>query len=543
MGNYITKAGSENNRKRLTATTGKKRLLACSKCEEAQKHLDGQMSLNQELVNSITDLKNKIDDLENKIDDLENKLKEQGELTQQNEKANVELIQELLNKVEEQKDLIKQKEEVIVELETQQNLNSTNSSLPPSRDPLNLKKISTREKSDKPMGGQIGHPGITKGLSSEVDEIINYDVEACSNCQSDLRNVEGRAITRQVIDIPQVRPYITNHVAYIKCCPNCRKNTESKFPATIKSRVQFGNNIKTQVLILNDKCLVTQKKVQEYFEHTYNLKMSTATINNIRKKTGQQLKQLVAEIKKNVDEAEVKCVDETSVRINGKKYWVHVMKALSDVFYRVSKSRAAELKGCKGSLVHDHFSSYNKYTDNTHAYCNAHHLRELQAAYESDPEVDWAINAKEALQYLCHLKNTVSPEGLLAAAEETKQKYLKALCDGLGYYNSLPPLTQKNSKKLKKRKGHNLVIRLLDKQEGTLLFLKREEVPFTNNDAERALRMLKLKDKISGGFRDLEYAEYFAAFRSYIASAQLKGIGILDALNMVHDLPIPPPLE
>ena len=106
MENYITKAGSENNRKRLTATTGKKRLLACSKCEEAQKHLDGQMSLNQELVNSITDLKNK-------IDDLENKLKEQGELTQQNEKANVELIQELLNKVEEQKDLIKQKEEVM----------------------------------------------------------------------------------------------------------------------------------------------------------------------------------------------------------------------------------------------------------------------------------------------------------------------------------------------------------------------------------------------------------------------------------------------
>ena len=207
--------------------------------------------------------------------------------------------------------------------------------------------------------------------------------------------------------------------------------------------------------------------------------------------------------------APVRCLDETGFRVAGKGQWLHTVATGTLTHYRVSAKRGEMPEGLVGGVaVHDGFKSYSGLADVGHALCNAHHLRELKALVEIDrepwaaPMRDLLLEANRAVERAREAgANSLPPpvlEGFFA-------RYWEILRLGLAFHRNLPRLQRhpSNRGRTKHRPGHNLLIRLHEFKDDVLRFLVDFSVPFTNNLAEQALRMMKVKMKISGAFRNL----------------------------------------
>jgi transposase len=251
----------------------------------------------------------------------------------------------------------------------------------------------------------------------------------------------------------------------------------------------------------------------------------------------------VETIRDHVAAAAVKHMDETGFRIGGKTRWLHVACTKLLTFYRVCVKRGAlltEVAKVKGVVVHDHWKPYYTIADVQHALCNAHHLRELKALVEIEKE-DWARRMQLLLRRACHAANLARDRGVLMKPRLIalfEHRYDAIVRQGLSFHESLPPLAAVGSAKETKprrreprRTGHNLLLRFATRKEDTLRFLHDPGVPFSNNEAERDVRMMKLRQKISGGFRSSESAADFATIRSFLATARKQGWNIIEALN------------
>ncbi len=222
------------------------------------------------------------------------------------------------------------------------------------------------------------------------------------------------------------------------------------------------------------------------------------------------------------------------MRIEGKTSWLHVVATKTMTWYRVSRTRKdlEPLSQIKGIVSHDHYKPYYQLPQVQHSLCNAHHWRELKALIEIEGE-SWAKAMEKFLllanKYRHRYQSAMIPQAL---RERLLKIYHVIVQRGLEYHQSLPPLERKNNRgKIKRRKGHNLLRRLSNYDEDVLRFLHQSNAPFTNNQAERDIRMMKCKQKISGGFRSFEGAEDFAAIRSFISTAKKQGLNVLDALT------------
>lgn len=248
----------------------------------------------------------------------------------------------------------------------------------------------------------------------------------------------------------------------------------------------------------------------------------------------QALRPVSEAIRDRIALSKVKHLDETGFRIRGKTQWLHVQSTAKMTYYRVSAKRGDIPKTVKGILVHDHFKPYYTIGEAKHALCNAHHLRELQALIEIEKE-PWAKPMQELLKTAARVadryrrKDSPLPASLRLCLEKS---YEGIVAEGLRFHESQPALVRKEGTRGRcaKRIGHNLLIRLQDKKEDVLRFLTDEEVPFTNNQAEQDIRMMKVKQKISGGFRSNEGAENFATIRSVLSTARKLGWNLLDTL-------------
>ena len=246
--------------------------------------------------------------------------------------------------------------------------------------------------------------------------------------------------------------------------------------------------------------------------------------------------------------ARVKHLDETGLRIGARTRWLHVMCTSPDrvrgrlllAAYRVSERRGAVPAGVSGVAVHDHWQCYWPMAGVEHALCNAHRLRELQALVEFDKE-DWARRMQRHLlrarrvARLARERDMAVPGRLLA---RLVRGYDRLLVEALAFHESQPPLSPPRPGRRgapKRRKGHNLALRLHERRDETLRFLTDPQVPFTNNEAERDLRMMKLRQKISGGFRSRSGADDFAVLRTIIATAQKHGRDVVKALTGTSD--------
>ena len=429
----------------------------------------------------------------------------------------------------------------IAELERQLGLNSSNSGKPPSSDGLKkpARVTSLRERSAKKPGGQKGHKGETLRQVADPDDVVDHYPSACSGCGAGLDpDTSVGHSARQVFDLPEPEPLIvTEHRAHDCRCPACGAKTRAAFPDGVNAPVQYGTRIGAFVLYLLHYQLLPEKRLVELLADLLGVKLVTATIARISQDCAQRFQGFADVVRDHVAAAPVKHMDETGFRIGGRTQWLHIASTALLTFYRVCAKRGSLLMNVAGIVVHDHWKPYYTMPGVLHALCNAHHLRELKALVEIEKE-DWARKMQRVLRRACHAANLARdrgvPPSLIALIERC---YDSILAEGLAFHEAQAPLAQpvkggrKRRGRVPRRTGHNLLLRLATRKQDTLRFLHDPTVPFTNNQAERDGRMMKLRQKISGGFRSAEGAMDFALIRSLFSTAKKQGWNVIDALT------------
>jgi transposase len=432
----------------------------------------------------------------------------------------------------------------IAELERRLGLNSTNSSKPPSSDGLKkpARVKSLRERSGKKPGGQKGHKGETLRQSAAPDEIVDHHPAACAECGAALTPKMAKGhIARQVFDLPEPQPLVvTEHRSHECRCVCCGATTRAAFPEGVNAPVQYGARIVAFVVYLLHYQLLPEDRLVALMTDLFGVRLCAATVANMSRSCANRLEGFAQTIRDLVAGAPVKHMDETGFRIAGKTQWLHVACTALLTFYRVCARRGSLLANVVGVVVHDHWKPYYTMQGVRHALCNAHHLRELKALVEIEKE-DWARKMQILLRRAAHAANVARERNVdlkPRLIERFQRRYDAILAEGLAFHEAQPPLVRaatirsvKKRGREPRRTGHNLITRLITRKEDTLRFLVDPAVPFTNNQAERDARMMKLRQKISGGFRSLEGASDFATIRSFISTAKKQGWKIIDALT------------
>jgi transposase len=428
--------------------------------------------------------------------------------------------------------------ERLADLERRLGLNSSNSGKPPSSDGLKKppRVSSLRQPSGKKTGGQKGHPGTTLRRTETPDVTIDHYPEACTACGEPLGAVMATGhVARQVFDLPEPTPLIvTEHRAHDCRCVRCGTQTRAAFPEGVTAPVQYGKRIGAFVLYLLHYQLLPEKRLAALMADLFGVKLVTATIARISQDCAHRLLDFANAVRDHVASAPVKHMDETGFRIGGKTQWLHIASTIWLTFYRVSAKRGSLLPKVTGIVVHDHWKPYYTMTGVLHALCNAHHLRELKALVEIEKE-DWARKMQRLLGRACHATNLAREQAVpLSAAliALLDRGYDAILAEGLAFHAAQPALAKARRRgRPPRRVGHNLLLRLSTRKHDVLRFLTDPSVPFTNNLAEQDGRMMKLRQKISGGFRSEDGAKDFAAIRSVLSTARKQGWNVLQALN------------
>lgn len=425
----------------------------------------------------------------------------------------------------------------VAELERRLGLDSSNSSKPPSSDGPGTpprRTQSLRQAGRNKPGGQPGHPGKHLKPSERVDHTITHRPSLCEGCHASLRDQPGRlAGSRQVFDLPEPTPLsVTQHQVYSCQCPGCGAVTTAAFPPEVSAPVQYGERLAATATYLSVGQFLPENRLRQLLADLFGVSVSAGTLGQMIARAATRASDFAAVVREKICRAPVKHLDETGFRMAAKQQWLHVACTSAPdalVHYRVSPRRGAMLTGAAHIVVHDHWTSYFQMPGVTHAMCNAHHLRELTALVEIDGEV-WAKRMRVLLRALCHAVN-------LGALRPTRTRaaewlYDSIVRDGIAWHEALPALPRDiKLGRIRRRTGHNLLLRLKTHREAVLRFMHNPAVPFTNNEAERDVRMMKLRQKISGGFRTQEGAENFATLRTLISTARKRGWNLLDTLS------------
>ena len=453
----------------------------------------------------------------------------------------IELITRLLTQLLIFKERIHELETKVHELENRLNLNSTNSSIPPSKTPLNTYKVpNSRVPSGKKPGGQKGHKGVTL-LPVEKPEIkIKHKPTICSGCGATVQTNLLRFLDeRQEVEIPPVKVEWISHRIYSYHCPDCHTITNGQFPEHIRQNVQYGLRLTAYVAYLSVYQLIPVERLTHILRDLHGCPISPGTVINMIERVGANLEDFTEKIKEMLINSPVIHTDETGMKVGKKKFWLHVASTKLLTLYGIFESRGHDgvealgvLPKFFGIAVHDFWDSYHKYSCG-HAYCNAHILRELKRV-EEETKQNWAIGMRilllkaKKISEIFHQKEELVPDKLIKYLDE---EYSNLIIEGL--QNNPPPIPILGKKRKRKQPhSRNLLERMQKYQYEILLFVRNPQVPFDNNLAERDIRMPKLKMKISGLFRSENGATAFSKIRSYVSTMKKNNISIINGLIM-----------
>lgn len=438
--------------------------------------------------------------------------------------------------VNAQAQLIAQLNQTIQELKEQLNKNSQNSSKPPSSD--GFKKPSPkslRKPSGKKAGGQRGYQGTHLAVMAAPDETVRHMPSPCEGCPH-YQLCEGTACIaekRHVVDAV-VTVNVTEHQALE--LPTCMLHGDARrgsFPPGVKAAVQYGENLQALAVALNTVGEVSVKRTHEVLSGVFNIPIATGTVSSMVKRCADSLSETAGRIRDKMAGSALGHFDETGTRVDKKLWWVHDASNREYTHLDISPKRgAAGMDQCgvlpefKGIAMHDCWASCWNYPDIAHAVCCAHLLRELTGIDESHPGQKWAS----------------AFIGLLLEMKKAKEKAIEKGKDSLSHYhyhkfdkkydelieqarkeNPFPETTKKKRGRKKKGKILALVERLANYKASVCLFIHNFMVPFDNNQAERDLRMIKVKTKVSGCFRTEKGARDYLKIMSYAGMANKQG--------------------
>lgn len=428
----------------------------------------------------------------------------------------------------------------VAELRARLDMNSRNSSKPPSTDGYaKPAPKSRRARSGKKPGKQPGDPGRHLAQRADPDATATHSPAACESCGKDLSDAEVTAITRrQVFDLPPVALFCTEHRAERRRC-SCGAETTATFPPEATAPACYGPALRAYVCYLVTRQHIPIARVAELLRDSYGAPVSTGTIVAMVEEGAAMLEAFLARIKDLLVGSEVVHADETGLRVEALLKWVHSASTSELTLYHLDDKRGTiamdamgVLEHLAGVLVHDGWAPYRKYNNVTHALCNAHHLRELAAVGETEGQ-SWATEMTALLADTWQFVLTAKGEGRSALTGDDLER-IRAAYQAIivaGHAANPPPAPTGKRGHPKRSKAANLLRRLDLHTDDVLRFATNFAVPFDNNVAERDIRMVKVHQKVSGGFRSIDGAEAFLAFRSYLSTAAKQGVNLLDALQ------------
>jgi transposase len=449
--------------------------------------------------------------------------------------------------IQAQAERIEQLETRLAELERRLGQSSGNSGLPSSRDPVAERKRQAEEKkrrseaSGSPkrrQGKQRGSKGTTLQMSDSPDEIVDHRPERCSGCGSALSQDNDHGYKRrQVVELPEVTPKVTEHRAHTYGC-SCGCETTAAFPEAVRAPVSYGPRARAVVAYLLARQHIPNRRVAEAMADLFGLSISSGAIDSIYTEAGRRLRGFVVALVTLLRSLPVLHVDETTDRIGTRNCWMHVVSTGLYTLIHASTTRgeaaiekAGVLRGYTGVLVHDRLAMYFRLKRARHGLCGAHLLRDLaDVAVVVATQTAWAAGLAALLVEI----NTACDAARLAGRATLKVSDRTAFTNrydtlvAMGLAANVEPSRRKRNPV--ERRSFNLAMAFATHKRSILRFMNDLQVPLTNNQAERDLRPSKLHRKISGCFRSEAGAERFANLRSYLSTTRKNGVSAIDAL-------------
>lgn len=407
---------------------------------------------------------------------------------------------------------------------------SNNSHIPPSQDQNRPKKNqSLRSKTGKKPGGQVGHEGTTLEFNIPVDKVVDHSPGYCNLCGNDLSSepqilIEGR----KVVDIPEIKPSCVEHRTYRKVC-SCGHCTDGRFPAHVAASIQYGPNVESLVGYLHARQYLPYVRMREVFRDVMDLPLSVGGISNVLTRLAKKATPHYQEIKRRIGKSAFVGTDETSVKVDGRNDWIWTWQNDALTFIVHSDNRGARtikaefpegLPLC--GLVHDRYACHFKCKATSHQMCMAHLLRDLKYIRQLyDGKCEWAAQMTALIAQALELKKVMRPEHYYRP-DEKRNELVTRLGQLLG-----ADLQHEHAK------AKTLLKSLVKHQDTILNFLWHPRIPPDNNGSERAIRNIKVKQKISGQFKSDHGADCFAVIRSIIDTTIKAGQNVLFALRLI----------
>lgn len=454
----------------------------------------------------------------------------------QGEDAVVALVSELLQQLQQLSGRVDKLEERVSKT-------SRNSSKPPSGDGFGKRTKSLRRRSDKPSGGQTGHPGQTLEFSDEPDFKQFHPLWSCPDCGASLAAEPVEQVdARQVYDLPPIDLLVTEHQVEVKHCCQCGTSKSAAFPPEARNVVQYGPRLKGMMTYLMAGQLLPSKRTGDILQDLMGVSVSEGTLYTTREQCFERLEPVMSAVEDQIRNAAVVHFDETGLRVKQRLWWLHVAATDGLTAYFVHPKRGREamdamgiLPTFEGKAIHDGWHSYAQYEGCEHFLCNAHHLRELQFIWERYQQ-PWAFQLSLLLvsihNHVESLRTTATQALTATQLAAYGARYDAILEHGLEA-NPLPtpdPEAPKKRGRPKRSPPRNLLERLQRQKAAVLGFMHDFIIPFDNNQAERDVRMMKLKQKISGCFRSEDGARMFCRIRGYLATMRKQGHNVFEAL-------------
>jgi transposase/ElaB/YqjD/DUF883 family membrane-anchored ribosome-binding protein len=440
----------------------------------------------------------------------------------------------------------------IHELERRLSKDSHNSSKPPSSDGLRRKTHSQRKPTGKKSGGQVGHPGVTLSMVAEPDATVSHRPADCEQCGTCLQEMEGRVVERrQVHDLPRVELQVTEHQVEEISCPHCQHITRGSFPPEVSAPVQYGPRVRAWGVYLNQYQIVSVERTCQTLCEGFGCSISQGTLLTWIQEASKRLKGTMEQIKQRLLACRLLHTDETGIHLGKKLHWLHTVctRFLTYLAWHGKRGRQAIdaigiLPQYQGRIMRDRLTSYDHY-DCDQSICGAHLLRDLTRVFEQFKQ-KWAramhrvlVAINRVAWYWRNLGASCVPKEL---RDRWVARYFRILA--LGYAAQPPPVPRPVGKRGRtgQTEAKNLLDALLHRAHQVLAFLDDlQTIPFTNNQAERDLRMVKVQQKVAGTFRSEDGATAYCHIRSYLSTMHKQGHPLLEALAAVflgHPFPI-----